>query len=194
MIPNLAVPVSGVSPVIVGGLGTTSKIFPSAASASVASLLQLPANGQYEGQPFGITIAGTVVTGTTASPTLNFVLQSGTSLTAASNTTFATLSAAFTAAISTKYNFCFSVYLVADSASGKLQGVPNFSACSINGANQAITITALTGLNFLAGAATGPNPIFNRNAGNAALNVVAGVTFGVSDSANSASLMAFYID
>lgn len=198
MIPNLAIPVSGVSPVTVGGLGTTAKIFPAPANAgsslTSAAILSIPANGQYEGQPFGVTIAGTVVTGTTTTPTLNFVLQSGTSLTAASNTTVATLTAAFAAAISTKYNFCFSVLFVADSASGKLQGVPNLSACSINGANQAITITALSGINFLSGAATGANPIFNRNVGNVGLNLVAGVTFGVSDAANSSSLMAFYID
>lgn len=209
MLANQAYPVSGVSPLIVGGTGTTGKIFPAVAASLPVNAAQplppgqivggpaamlIPANGAYEGQPFEVVISGTVTTGTTASPTINFVLQNGSSLTATSNTTMATLTAPFAASISTSYDFNLIVLLQGDSKTGKVVANPSLSACQINGANEALTLTALTGISFLTNASTGQNPIFNGNSSSPALSLVCGVTFGVSDAANSASLMSFFID
>lgn len=207
--PNMAYPVSGVSPVIVGGTGTATKIFPAAAASLPVNASQpvvpgqlvggpaamlIPANGSYEGQPFSLQMSGTVTVGTTASPTINFVIQNGSSLTASSNTTIATLTAAFSATISTSYDFNVILTLQGDSKTGKLVASPALSAAQINGANEALTLTALSGISFLANASTGQNPIFQGNASPIALSLVCGVTFGVSDAANSASLMSFMIE
>lgn len=209
MLANQAYPVSGVSPLIVGGTGTTGKIFPAVAASLPVNAAQpivpgqivggpaamlIPSNGSYEGQPFEVIISGTVTTGTTTTPTINFILQNGSSLTAGSNTTIATLTAPFSASISTSYDFNLIVLLQGDSKTGKVVANPSLSACQINGANEALTLTALTGINFLTNASTGQNPIFNGNSSSPALSLVCGVTFGVSDAANSASLMSFFID
>lgn len=209
MFINLSYPINGLSPIKVGGTGTTAKIFPAVAASVPVNAAQpvvpgqlvggpaallIPANGSYEGQLFSVNISGTIVTGTTISPTINLVIQSGSSLTAASNTTVATFTAAFAAAVSTKYNFSLSLTLSGDSASGLVCASPKLSEAQINGADQALTLTNLTGVSFLSGAATGQNPIFNGNSAPVAISLVCGVTFGVSDAANSASLMAFNIE
>ena len=209
--PNQAYPVSGVSPLIIGGTGTAIKVFP-AVSASLPvnpaqplppgqlvggpAAMLIPANGAYEGQPFCLIMSGTVTVGGTASPTINFVIQNGSSLTGSSNTTMATLTAPFAATISTSYDFNVIVTLQGDSLTGKVVASPSLSAAQINGANQALTLTALTGISFLSAASTGQNPAVHKgnSPGGAALSLVCGVTFGVSDAANSASLMSFFIE
>jgi len=187
--------ISGISPVTVGGTGTTAKIFPSLLSSTAAASLVIPASGEYEGREIVIRAAGKLyVHGTT--PTINFVLQSGTSLTAASNTTVATLAAAASLTTAHTYPFAFQAVLQGDSTSGIVQVVEADFAC--NGAVQTvegtgITATSLTGINFLAGGPTGIVLAGNGNGG-AAINLVFGLTWAVSDAANTASLDQFFAE
>jgi len=208
MIPNRSYPINGVSPLIVGGTGTAIKIFPAVSASLPANPAQpiapgqlvggpaslvIPADGSYEGQSFSVVMAGSVTFGATASPTLNLVIQSGSSLTGASNTTIATLTAVFAATISTTINYSVVLRLSGDSGSGRLNASPLLSKAQINGTDEPMTFTALTGISFLKNASTGQNPIFNGNSSPNAVQLVCGVTFGVSDAANSASLMEFDI-
>lgn len=160
------------SPSTVGGTGTTAKIFPSLLnSLSPATLALVQAQN---GQQVTVKASGTLfVHGT--SPTINFLLQNGTSLTAGSNTTFATLTSVASLTTATQYPFAVKVTLQGDSVSGIVQVVDAEIVC--NGVSGAATKTSLTGINF-----AGPG---------AAANVVFGVTFGVSDALNTASLLQF---
>lgn len=170
----------GLNPSKVGGTGTSIKIFPSlipptfgAASVNPASL-SVAGNGALEGKAFTVRASGNLfVHG--AYPTVNFTLQSGTSLTASSNVTVATLASAQSLTTAATYPFSFKADLQGDSASGIVQVVSAVISC--NGVSGTVTATDLTGVSFL-----GPN---------AALNLVFGVTFGVSDGLNAASLMQF---
>lgn len=201
-----ALGVSGLAPSKVGGTGTNPMIFPGLMGAGfqVASIapaaIIVPNNGVFEGQLINIVAAGKVfVHGT--SPTLNFVLQNGTSLTAASNTTMATLSAAQALVTAATYPFCVEVGIQGDSTSGIVQVV--YASATINGVayelsangrvdSPKITQTSLTGISFLPTqpTATQPDPIQP----NQALSLVFGLTFGVSDALNAASLDSMYAE
>jgi len=190
--------VSPYTPSIVGGTGTTAKVFPSllgpgfgnggnplssapsstkpsvptVASLTPAALVTIPGTGQYEQQRINVNASGFVfVHGT--SPTLNFVFQQGSSLTASSNTTMATLASAQSLTTNASYPFSFMASLQADSVSGVMQIFNAVFAC--NGVSGTITLTDLTGVNL-----TTTNYTF-----------VFGVTFGVSDSANVGVLSQF---
>ena len=190
--------VSGFTPSIVGGTGTTTKIFasllgpgfgnggnplsvapgstkpaiPVIATGTPAAQVVIPGIGQYEQQQIVVSASGFVfVHGT--SPTLNFLFQQGSSLTSGSNTTMATLASAQSLTTNASYPFAFSAKIQADSVSGIMQIFSAVFAC--NGVSGSLTLTDLTGVNL-----TTTNYPF-----------VFGVTFGVSDATNVGVLSQF---
>lgn len=193
--------VRGFAPALVGGTGTTTKVFPStlgpgfnngsanlglapngfvtdpvtvptAASGTAAASLLLPGTGQYEQQQIEVRAGGFVyVHGT--SPTVNFVFQKGTSLTASSNTTMATLASAQSLTTAAYYPWAFRCVLLADALSGIMQIGNATFIC--NGVSGSLTLTNLTSVNL-----TTTN-----------VNFVIGVTFGVSDALNVGALGQF---
>lgn len=192
--------VSPYNPSIVGGTGTTCKIFPSllgpgfgnggnplsvsplvapvtvptAATGTPAAICTIPGTGQYEQQTLSVQAGGFVYMHGT-SPTLNFLFQSGTSLTynASGQTTMATLSSAQSLTTGAYYPWSFNARLQCDSLSGIMQIWGGTFAC--NGVSGTISYTALTGQNL--------------NTTN--VNFVIGVTFGVSDSLAVGTLSQF---
>lgn len=192
--------VSGLSPSTVGGLGTTAKIFPAlgkqqpAGTVSLPLTILVPNNGAFEGQQFDVGASGNLTLGSTSSPTINFLLQNGSSLTYSSNTTICTLASALTGlTVSDSYPFSFKATLQGDSLSGIVQVV--YASMFIDGATAGtITSTSLTGISFLTNASTGQNPALVGNSPAAqALSLVFGITFGVTDAKNAANLMQFAI-
>lgn len=190
--------ISPYTPSIVGGTLTTTKIFPSllgpafgnggnplssapgstkpaipvAASGTPAAQVSIPGTGQYEQQRIVLSASGFVfVHGT--SPTLNFLLQQGTSLTSGSNTTVAVLASAQSLTTNASYPFSFNVSMQGDSVSGVMQFFNATFAC--NGVSGTVTLTDLTGINLTT----------------TALPFVFGVTFGVSDATNVGVLSQF---
>jgi len=178
------------TPVSVGGTGTVTKIFPNAlaiisgiptifgtgspaAPAPIApSAVQIRGTGEYEQQAIAVVASGYLfVHGTT--PTINFVFQQGQSLTAASNTTMATLTAVQTLTTNANYPWAFSARLQADSISGVMQIYSGVFVC--NGVSGAMTLTDITGVNL-----TTTN-----------YNFVCGFTFAVTDALNKAVLSQF---
>lgn len=195
--------ISGVSPSVVGGTGTAGKIFtalPAAVNWNYASYstsqtttsaapatINIPGNGEWEGQPFTVHAAGNLyIHGT--SPTINFVLQNGTSLTATSNTTFATATATSLTTAAT-YPFTVSASLQGDSTSGIVQ-ISNITMYCDGATLTSPVGTSLTGIKFATTSGTDGYPQGNSPA----ISIVFGVTFAVSDALNKASLMSFYAD
>src|SRR5258708_3984454 len=106
------------APAKVGGTGAGVKIFPSLLNAALPAILQILE--QQNGQTIELTASGSLfVHGTT--PTINPVLQSGTSLTSGSNTTVSTLTAAQTLTTNAAYPWSLALDLQGDSASGIVQ-------------------------------------------------------------------------
>jgi hypothetical protein len=182
--------VSAYTPSLIGGTGTTTKIFPNLltnnngipagfgsgspppAAPFAAAVATIRGTGEYEQQQISLSASGYVfVHGTT--PTVNFVVQSGTSLTAASNTTCATLTSVQTLTTAAFYPWALSLKLSSDAFSGIVQIFGATIAC--NGVSGAATLTNLTGANLTT----------------TALNFVVGITFGVSDALNVAALSQF---
>ena len=197
---SAAAGITAYAPSIVGGTGTTCKIFPSNlgpgfgnggnplslapsstlgiaptyASGTPAAQVLIRGTGEYEQMPIVCNASGYVyVHG--ASPTINFLLQKGTSLTynAAGQTTVATLASAQSLTTANTYPWALSVSMQGDSVSGVLQLYSATFAC--NGVSGTVTLTDLTGINLTT---TG-------------LPFVIGITFGVSDAANVAALSYF---
>lgn len=187
--------VSPYTPSLVGGTGTTAKIFPSllgtgfgtggnALTAAPSSTFLTPpvvpastpaatcfirGTGEFEQQQIDVKASGVVfIHGT--SPTVNFLFQQGTSFTSGSNTTMATLASAQSLTTNASYPFYFKCTLQGDSISGVLQ-IQN-ATFSCNGVSGSLTLTDLTGINLTT---TGYSFVF-------------GITFGVSDSTNKAAL------
>jgi hypothetical protein len=178
------------TPSLIGGTGTTAKIFPNllanatglpagfgvgspAASAPYApAVVTIPGTGQFEQQKISLVAGGYLyVHGTT--PTVNFVVQNGTSLTATSNTTVATLTSVQTLTTANFYPWSVTLSLQGDANSGVLQVFSATIAC--NGVSGTATLTDLTGVNLTT----------------TALNFVVGITFGVSDALNVGALSQF---
>src|SRR5215469_11998206 len=159
------------TPSIVGGTGTTTKIFqsnlgpgfanganplnvtpsstkpaiPTISSGTPAATVIIPGTGQYEQQRIVVSASGFLfVHG--ASPTINFLFQQGTSLTSGSNTTMATLASAQSLTTNASYPWVFSAAIQADSVSGVMQIFSGVFAC--NGVSGSLTLTDLTGVNL----------------------------------------------
>lgn len=216
MIPNMSYPISGVSPIKVGGTGTAVKVFPAVAASLPSNPAQpiapgqqvggpaallLPSNGSFEGQPFRVVMAGTVAFGATASPAIDLQIYVGSSLTATSDTLLVSLNAPPTLTASTVYSFTVALALQGDTfgdGSANLVPIPDLSAAQINGTAYVLSYTPILyttnkSFSFMQAASTGQNPIFNGNAGSG-VSIVCAVAFGQSDAANLATLKAFYID
>jgi hypothetical protein len=182
---------TGFTPGLIGGTGTTTKVFasllgpgfnngggnlqngfatapvtiPTAASGTLPGTVTVPGTGQYEQEQLVFTATGFLfVHGT--SPTVNFVIQSGTSLTAASNTTVATLTSAQSLTTGAYYPWALSLKGSCDALSGIFQFFSATFVC--NGVSGATTLTSLTSQNL-----TTTN-----------VNFVLGITFGVTDALN----------
>lgn len=182
--------VSAFNPSLVGGTGTTTKVFPSlfapatglpAAAGSgspVASVpypvafVSIPGTQVFEQQQIEVRASGYLfVHGTT--PTVNIVFQQGQSLTASSNTTMATLSAVQTLTTNANYPWFFKATIQGDAKSGVLQIGSAVFYC--NGVSGSFTLTDLTGVNLTT----------------TSYNFVIGITFGVSDALNAGALSQF---
>jgi len=195
MITVTSLPVNGASPSKVGGLGATCKIFPSPLQnppgTNVAGVLYIPNNGQFEGRPFKVRYGGNVyVHGT--SPTLNFLLQKGTSLTYSSNTTVLTLASAVSLVTQAYYPFYGEATFQGDSDSGLVSLVDSkFYVDNTSGSTE--TYSALSSISFTAGGTAGvQGPGYP--ASNYALALVFGVTFAVTDALNVGKLMLFDVE
>lgn len=171
------------NPVIAGGTGTLAKIFPApslnfnvASTVPAALLIQ----AQQQGQIVSVKAAGNVFLHG-ASPTVNFEIQNGTSLTAASNSTIATMNAAQSLTTGATYPFAITLDLQGDQTSGIVQVVNASIVC--DGVSGTVTKSTLTGINW-----TGANQFYSNGA---PLSLVVGVTFAVSDALNTASLFQF---
>lgn len=165
-------------PPVVNNTGvTTIQIFPAfvnLAATTVALSLAVPGSTRFNGKKMLVRAAGFATVGGT-SPTLNLVLQSGTSLTSGSNTTLATLGSAQAVTTSASYPWMLEAILEGDSTTGKLQGAFSIILNNVVSAWAALS-NGLTGLNFAT------EPVFN---------LVIGVTFGVANAANTATLTDF---
>lgn len=183
---------------LVGGLLTTTKIFssglgpgfmngganfgyqtapvtvPAPATGTPAASVIIPGNGVYEQQQVDLRASGFVfVHG--VSPTINFLLQKGTSLTSGSNTTVATLASAQSLTTGDYYPWYFTLRMQSDAISGIMQFQNATFSC--NGTSGTVTLTDLTSINL-----TTTNVQF-----------VLGVTFGVSDALNVAGCAQFQL-
>lgn len=180
--------VSGSFPSTIGVPGTTStafQVFPALlgpgfqVAPTEAAVLTVPANGVYEGQPMTVHAAGNIhVHGTT--PTINFALYSGNSLTPANEivtTPISTLASAQSLTTGATYPWSYVATLQGDSGSGVVQvQTANFTC---NGVSGSLTNTDLTGVSFIAGGAP-------------ALQLCFAMKFVVGDALNVANLMSFY--
>jgi hypothetical protein len=174
----------------VGGTGTTGKIFPVFNNSAVAAAIQLPSGGELEGQQFIVRASGRLfVHG--ASPTVNFLLQSGSSLTPGSNTTFVTGASAQALTTNAWYPYAIEARLQGDSTSGIVQVAS--ASIVVDGNVVSPTLTALTGINFSSGYTPSGAIPYSQNDG-ASLKIVLGVVFGVSDALNSAVLNQFAVE
>lgn len=175
----------------VGGTGSTSaaKVFPLYNNSAVAAILPVPGSGRLEGQQFIVRAGGNLyVHGT--SPTINFLLQSGNSLTSGNNTTIATLASAQNLAAGAAYPWALEVRLQGDSTSGIVQVCSASFVC--NGVSGTVTGTDLTGINLASQVAlTNGLPTTSDEP---AIQLVAGIIFGVSEAANYANLNQFILE
>jgi hypothetical protein len=160
-----------------GGLGypVVNPIVPPAPTSGTKPFIcTIPGTGQFEQQQIEIRASGLAfVHGT--SPTLNFALQSGTSLTPTSNTTVAVLASAQSLTTGAYYPWYFDCKFQADA----LSGIGQFqnATFSCNGVSGTVTLTDLTGVNL--------------NTTN--VNFVMGVSFAVSDALNVGVLSQFQL-
>jgi hypothetical protein len=181
------------NPSVIGPISTTTmQIFPALVglgfqvAPTAPAVLSVPANGNFNGVPISVHAAGNLfVHGT--SPTVNFGLFNGTSLTVGSDgTALSTLTSAQSLTTAATYPFSFAATLQGDSTSGVVQVTNATFYC--NGVSGTLTNTDLTGISF--GGPAFPAPA----GGGAALSLVLGIKFGVADALDTASLYSFYAE
>lgn len=163
------------------------------------------ANGKIGGRRFKVYVSGSVyVAGT--SPTLNFELIANLGNTIGTDVDMATLASASSLTTSTSYDFSFSAELYGNAAptsSGLIGGSGNLGIANctffLSGAATpvipatSITQTALTGVKFNGQYGTNyPTSAYNAQT-YPAFFFKFGLIFGVSNSANLASLTEFYV-
>lgn len=159
------------------GPGTGFQIFPTLVSPAIAAILSVPGSGRLEGQQFIVRAGGRLfVHGT--SPTVNFGIYAGTSLTVGSDgTALTTLASAQSLTTNATYPWAIELLLEGDSTSGIIQVMSSKIVC--NGVSGSPTNTDLTSQSF---------------AGEPALSLVCGVDFTVADSADYAVLDQFSLE
>ena len=160
----------------VGGTGTNFDIFSSPVNANAAAVLALPVTSS--GQQVTVKATGYIY-GHGATCLVNFVLQSGTSLTSTNNATLVTLASNTAVTQSTIVPYALTVTLNGDAASGIVQVIS--STLVLDGASESLTVTGsgviLSGVTY-----AGPG---------AAINLVFGAKFTVSDALNAAYITQF---
>lgn len=174
------------SPATVGGTGTTSKIYAQSNSAATPFVLYAPNGGQLEGAKFVVRAGGNVfVHGTT--PTVIVSLYGKTSipasgpLTATNYTEIGQTGSAQTLTTAATYPWVIEAELQGDSVSGVLQGTYKVLVNNVFKAEAALDNT-ITSVNL------------NPTTGGVSLVFVVGVTFGVSDALNTATLDQFTLE
>lgn len=184
--------VNGYNPSVVGGSGTTCKIFPNLLANSTGlpagfgvgspapalplpvAAVTIPGTGQFEQQQISVAASGYLyVHGT--SPTINFLFQQGQSLTynASGQNTMATLASNQALTTADYYPWSFSMKMQGDAVSGILQTFSGVFAC--NGVAGTVTLTDLTSVNLTT----------------TSYNFVIGISFQVTDALNKAFLSQF---
>jgi hypothetical protein len=200
--------VSRVAPSKVGGIGTSVKYFPRPFGSSLTSglpstpsatnptgALWVPVGPQFDGQQFSVLASGSfgtdsgdpsgtvtvklyAVTGTLASPTYTALASTG----------------AVEAGISAPLPWALDVTLLGDNNSGFLTGYYSALASGANGgsisglANSSpkVVDNIISGLNFVSG-----NPALQQGA---VFGLVVGVTFGTTDTSNTATMTQFSVE
>lgn len=186
---------------IIGGTGTVTKIFPALVfpNAGLNSVtvstpgpcsLPVPANGQFEGRRFIVKAGGRIfIHGT--SPTLNWFMYNGTSMTAANDGTALVTTASALSGLTTNktYPWTWETVFQGDSTSGILQAVSSVLWVN-NATGGTITLTGIaSGVNFLANGPTGLVPSGYAVAN--AMNLIIGIQFTVSDALNAGYMNQF---
>ena len=186
--------INGANPSTVGGTGTAIKYFPNLpgpsigvanttpSSTSSSGQLLVPGNNQLNGQPFSVLASGNITAGSGGgSTTITVAIYANTAAVGVtpSYTTLATGSFAAEVVDGVAYPFSIKMELEGDSGSGIVQGTQFVLIDNVVETATAAISHALTGINFAT------NPPFG---------LVCGVTFGTSESGNSASLYRFSIE
>jgi hypothetical protein len=160
----------------VGGTGTNFDIFTAPSNANAAAVLALPVTSS--GQQVDVKATGYIY-GHGATTLTNFVLQSGTSLTSTSNATLVTIASNTAVTQSTLIPWALKISLNGDAASGIVQVIS--SSFVLDGVSETLTVTGsgaiLSGVTY-----AGPG---------AAINLVLGFKFTVSDALNAAYITQF---
>ena len=185
--------INGANPSTVGGTGTAIKYFPNLPGPSInvanttpsatnaAGQLLVPGNNQLNGQPFSVIAAGNILAGSGGgSTTITVAIYANTgTVSSPTYSTLATGSFAAEVVDNVAYPFYIEAKLQGDTLSGIVMGTQFVLIDNVIETVLAHTTTALTGINFAT------NPPFG---------LVCGVTFGTSESGNSANLYRFSID
>jgi hypothetical protein len=165
------------------GPGTGFQIFAELINSAIAAILNVPGSGRLEGQQFIVRAGGRLfVHGT--SPTVNFAIYNGSSLTPGSDTAITTLASAQSLTTNATYPWAIELEMQGDSTSGILQVMSSEIVC--NGVSGTPTNTDQTSVNFQAGATSGTTE--------PALSLVVGVDFTVADSTDYAVLDQFSLE
>lgn len=171
----------------VGGTGTSMDIFPLSSNSSKACILTVPASAKLEGRKWRASAQG-VVTVAGTSPTVTLSIQSGTSLTSGSNTTVAA-SSAISLTTSASYPWLIEIECVGSTLSGTLSGYVRSEVGSAVPVVAALA-SVLSGLVFTP--SVGRDNIINM--ADPAISLVIGVTFGVSNASNLATMYQFTLE
>lgn len=172
------------------GSAAGSAVFALASNSAKACILTVPGSGKLEGIPFNVRASGNIVVTGSVSPTAAFVLQSGSSLTFASNTSLLT-GAANTATTTVNLPWCLDVEITGTTAAGTVSGngVVQVGASTPAFINLA---TPLSGLIFTPPQQGGPDATTVAN--EPVLNLVMGVTIGGTVSAYTAIMNQFILE
>lgn len=186
-----------ISQAYVGGVvnntsSTSVQIFPNPSSLNTVvipqvegpAILPIPGSGKYNGKYFDVNVAGNVTVGG-VSPTVALTLYAGTTLPtiASPGTSVGALTAASLSTGAT-YPFMLWARFEGDQTSGILQGT---FATLMNGVWTAFAHTTnLTGVNFIE-TGTPSAPVAN----DPCVYLTFGLTFGVANAANTATLTQF---
>jgi hypothetical protein len=181
----------------VGGTGTSADIFPLSGNSAAPASIRIPSGGEFEGQQFIARASGRVfVHG--SSPTVNVTLYgvagdvpSSSPMSGTSYTALAVGTSAQALTTNATYPWALEALLQGDSTSGIVQVAG--AKLYINGNSVSLTLTDLTGVNFLSGYQPSGTIPYSQKDG-PALTLVAAITFGVSDALNVGVLNQFQVE
>lgn len=168
----------------VGGTGTTIKVFPVVNNSAAAVYLNIPGNGEVDGQRFNSLFGGSITVATTSS-TVTIALYKGSSI---SSTTTAVWSASQSNLVSGTYNWAGSFTGFGTTASTDLDFLA--AASQIATTTQTVTTTEQTGLKFNTSSGTDGYPQSNAPV----ISFIIGVTFATSTTLNAATLTQWTLE